>query len=510
MSTKDVTDSLKISPKSVKILQEKIKTLEAANKKYIAQITSLQHSDDVHRAIVHDQVDLICRFLPDTTLTFVNKAYCNYFQKPADALIGKSFISLIPEFSRESAISYFQALANHPEILAHEHPVLNPEGDVRWHQWVNIPIKNQQGEVYEFQAVGRDITRMYELRKQYQLFYHAVNTSIDGIIITDLEGDITSINRAAEEIFQYDPGELIGENVENLNAQYGFSADVIIPAMKTTGRWKGEILQRHKDGSIFPVFLTTSLITDAENKPIGMIGVSRDISAQKETEATLLGYQSELRSLASALSASEERERRRITTILHDEIGQSLTLSMLHLEELTDGVASDTQKKQISKVYDLISKVLQHTRSLMFELSPPVLYELGFVAALEWLADKFESEHSIAITVKDDAALQPDDDTRMFLFQAIRELLLNIVKHSQSRTARVALRGEDDRLIIEVTDEGIGFRTQEIPRPSAANRGFGLFNIRERLHHYGGELSIISEKQQGTTVRLSLPLTANP
>ncbi|MCX5719401.1 MAG: ATP-binding protein [Nitrospirae bacterium] len=147
---------------------------------------------------------------------------------------------------------------------------------------------------------------------------------------------------------------------------------------------------------------------------------------------------------------------------------------------------------------------------MIFELSPPILYELGIEAAVEWLAEQIKEQHNIMVEFEDDNQSKPlDDDIRVLLFQAVRELLVNVVKHSQAHKAKVSVQKDGGNIRIHVEDNGIGFDSSKIYSYSDRTRGFGLFSIRERLDYLGGYFTIASEPGYGTRVTLGAPLKNN-
>jgi signal transduction histidine kinase len=154
----------------------------------------------------------------------------------------------------------------------------------------------------------------------------------------------------------------------------------------------------------------------------------------------------------------------------------------------------------------LLAQSVLDTRDLTFELSPPVLYDLGMKEALAWLAEQIEEEHSVRVVVTDDGQGAPFDAVTMaMLFRAVRELLVNVVKHAQAATAKVTLRRQQDQFEISVEDPGVGFDTGF---PTAA-RSYGLFSVREQIGRLGGSLLVDSAPHQGTRVQLRIPIRAN-
>lgn len=230
----------------------------------------------------------------------------------------------------------------------------------------------------------------------------------------------------------------------------------------------------------------------------------QDAKQIKTAYEKVVAYQNQLQGLASELSLAEERERRRLAADLHDTIGQNLALSMIQLEGIQESLASSTGAREIEPVKELIDRTLQHSRALTLELCPPILYEVGFEAAIEQLADQIEIQHGVHVECRMDSPLPLlTGDLRYFLYRATRELLLNVVKHARVREAELFISAAQHTLHIEVIDKGAGFAPDI--RLSAAE-GFGLFSIRERLKQIGGEMTISSRPGTQTRVILEVPL----
>jgi signal transduction histidine kinase len=158
----------------------------------------------------------------------------------------------------------------------------------------------------------------------------------------------------------------------------------------------------------------------------------------------------------------------------------------------------------LEEVQELIGQTIEYTRSLTVELNPPILVEIGLHAAVESLAEGFEKTHGIRVIVEDDGLpKQTGEDVRYLLFRSVRELLMNVVKHSRAGSIRVSLERSLDSIRITVADDGLGF---EGVSAIHKNGGFGLFTIRERLKGAGGSCEIVSILGAGTTVILSAPL----
>ena len=152
---------------------ERTVALARANDQLRAEITergqaekALRKSEEHYRAVVEDQTELICRFTPDTQLTFVNDAYCRYFNKSREALLGQSFVTLLPEQERPAAHAHITSLITHPQLMSDEHTVIAANGGVRWMQWMDRALLDERGNVVEFQSIGRDITQQKRLEEK--------------------------------------------------------------------------------------------------------------------------------------------------------------------------------------------------------------------------------------------------------------------------------------------------------------------------------------------------------
>ncbi len=157
-------------------------------------------------------------------------------------------------------------------------------------------------------------------------------------------------------------------------------------------------------------------------------------------------------------------------------------------------------------VRSLVSESITETRSLTFDLSPPILYELGFEAALEWLAERIQQQYGVNVEMRcGGKELALDNEWRATLFAAIRELLVNVGKHAKARAARVTLRKSNGNIVVTVEDKGIGMDPIHRTGEKAAE-GFGLFSIRERFRFMGGRVELSSRRGKGTSVTLIVPV----
>jgi len=232
-----------------------------------------------------------------------------------------------------------------------------------------------------------------------------------------------------------------------------------------------------------------------------------EISEKALIANSLRKSEDQLRHLASEVQLTEERERRQIASDLHDSIGSTLAISNLRLEMLSKNVKQPETVNDLKIVHQSIKQVIQQTRFLTFQLSPPALYEMGLEAALSGLIEQTERMQNIKTVFEDDNQEKfLEEDIRIHLFRSVRELIVNAIKHAEAKNLKISISKVAQDIQIKVYDDGSGFElTEETISPNEAG-GFGLFSIRERLKLLGGHLEIDSVLGKGTHIVITAPL----
>jgi PAS domain S-box-containing protein len=341
-------------------------------------------------------------------------------------------------------------------------------------------------------------------------FRTILREAVIGIALIDKKGHIIEGNPALLAMLGYSPEELQGMDFTRINHPENAESSWKNFQKLLTGHQdvcRVETRYIRKDGWIGWGRQSISLVRETGGKPQFAIALFEDITERRESEEKIHAYQEQLQSLASELSLTEERERRRLATVLHDHIAQLLVVAKAKAENLQESRLGRSLAKPMAEVRRLIEESIRHTRSLIFELSPPILYDLGFESAMDWLAEHMQQQHGLVVEVEDDGqAKDLDNEVRALLFRAVQELLFNVLKHAQVSRARVCMRRDGDHLRVAVEDNGAGFAPDKLSAPSGKMAGFGLFSIRERLNYFGGRMQIDSIPGQVTSIVLTIPL----
>jgi PAS domain S-box-containing protein len=286
-----------------------------------------------------------------------------------------------------------------------------------------------------------------------------------------------------------------------------------------------------KDGRTIWVHVNARSVRGSKGDPLYTAAIIEDITDRKRAEKALRESERNLRELsrsleqrvaertaeleeqavrlrylAAELASAEHRERKRLAALLHDHLQQYLVAARMQLNNTGRRLKDEAERRSVEKAAHWIGEAANAARDLTRQLRPPALYEDSVVAALHWLASEMKERHQLLVLIEGGEMTVPvSDDVKALLFDAIRELLLNVVKYAEVREAAVRVWEEDESLCVMVEDGGAGFDVAAASQ-SRASGGFGLFSIRERLAALGGRISVESVPGDGTRISLEVPL----
>ncbi len=356
-----------------------------------------------------------------------------------------------------------------------------------------------------------DVTVVEHARAAIQ-FRDVLAGAAEGVLMVNTGGRIRFVNRAAAAIFGYEDQELLGASVdllvpEHLREMHAAhrASYVAAPSPGVMGRSRA-VVGRRKDGTELPIEVTLSSVAQVDGPVV--VAFVTDITERRSAEEKIQAYQEELRRMSFDAAVTEERERRRIATELHDRMGQSLALAEIKLTSVRSELTGEA-RSAVDAAVELLQQAHVDTRTLIFDLSPPILYDLGLEEAFAWLAEDMEKRYGIKIEVADDGASKPlDDASKGIVFRAVRELLMNVLKHAKTPTAKVSLRRTDDHCRIDVEDRGAGFAPDATNEPGSGER-FGLLSVRSQIARLGGRLDVESAPGRGTVASVQIPLQSS-
>jgi DNA-binding NarL/FixJ family response regulator/two-component sensor histidine kinase len=287
----------------------------------------------------------------------------------------------------------------------------------------------------------------------------------------------------------------------------GFRSAVALPLI-SDGRTFGALIIYAEEVDAFDSDQIGMVRGLADDLAFGIMA-SRARAERDRAQGALVQRAEQLRALAAELAAAEQRERRRVAQILHDQLQQTLVGAKYQVEAAKAQTRTKAVRETMDRLSEILDESIKTSRSLTAELGLPILHEKNLAGALKWLAGRMRERHGLQVVIDADAFAEPlSEDVRAFLFEAVRELLFNVVKHAGVNEAQVRLFRQEEDIRVEVSDAGRGFDSDRLQRRGTAD--FGLFSIRERLGYLGGHVEIASAPSQGTRITLvtHVPRTA--
>ncbi|TWH46510.1 PAS domain S-box protein [Sporomusa sp. KB1] len=498
----------------------------------VAREQALQESEARYRAIIEDQIELIRRFRPDGTLTFVNGALCNWFDKSMEELLGKNVILLIPAEEREIFKEQLFSLHVDNPVAMSERKFVKPDGEVRWQQWVNRAIFDESGKLLEFQSVGRDITAQKQIEQQLkesEARYRAVvEDQVDLIRRFLPDGTLTFVNSAFCRYFSKSMDDIIGRNF--INFVPPANRDAILRLFDGLSPEHPVAMSEYKietNNSNCWLQWNNHAIFNELGEVIEYQSVGRDITVEKEAQIRV----------AEAREAIERAAR--VTTLaiigggIAHEINQPLNairlLSetvLLHYQSKGDMPSGEVIKNvsNISQQVDRIDNIVNHLRSFLrnsqnYDYTPCNLNDI-VEKALSLVGNQLISRH---IQVNQYLA-----SNLPFVYGApirFEEVLLNLLMNamqaldaasSNQRKISICTWNDDEKVYLEVRDNGPGINEamkERIFEPffstkSGDSMGLGLSIIQSIVIASNGSISVGNNSRGGAKIKVSFPVYA--
>jgi len=492
---------------------------------------SLRESEERYRTLVETATDGIITLDAAGVILSCNAATERMFGYRRADLLGRSVTMLIPAWFEDR-----EPVPDRTEARRRPGDGLRREVTGRRRQGAEFPLeaavsRSSIAGVACYMGILRDVSERKRAEAELRWRADLLQQTHEAVIVWRMGGGILYWNRGATELYGWTVAEATGRSVHRL-------LESALPCPSTdfdrrlleAGHWYGEIRQRTKEGKTVVVETRMVPIPDGPEDVL-VLEANRDVTdrhtshekvcrlaeelEQRVAERTreLVTSQDLLRALASELTVTEQRERRRVATELHDYLAQLLVCAHLKVSQARPRQSTAETEGWLDQAAEVLQQALNYTRSLVAQLTPMVLHEFGLPSAIKWLAEQMH-KHQLAVDVEIGTAepLPLAEDEAILLFQSVRELLINVSKHARVDRATVRLTVADDILRIEVRDAGKGLdpagREQSNDDPAELERSarFGLFSIQERMKALGGWFTIASTPETGTVAAMTLPL----
>lgn len=498
---------------------------------------AVRESEERFRAIFHQAAVGMCLISPEGRLLQVNQKLCVLLGEEAESLLHRTLLDLThPDDRARNQQSMSRLLLGGVADVSIEQRVVQRGGKSVWVSIYLALLWDAGGRLEHVIGVVQDIDERKRaeeaLREGDRRFREMIDALPAAIYTTDVEGRITHFNPAAAELSGRTPALETDRWCVSRNLFRPDGTPVpqnewpMAVALRENRIIRGEeMMAERPDGTRIWFMPYPTPLRDSGGRVVGGINMLVDITERKEAERQLhrlnadlehrvadrtrelVHSQNRLRKLASDLSVAEERERRRVAEELHDYLAQLLVATRMKLNQARHARSAGRQSDILAEVDHMLDQSLTYTRTLVAQLSPPVLHEFGLAAALKWLGEQMP-RHGLSVhSTIESKPLNLTENQAVLLFQSARELLLNVVKHARTDRASLQLVSHVGELRLTVRDQGRGFEASLLKETAASYSAFGLFSIRERMESLGGRCEIITRPGQGTIVTLAMPLS---
>ncbi|MCE7985329.1 MAG: PAS domain S-box protein [Caldilinea sp. CFX5] len=452
------------------------------------------------------------------------------------SLIGKEFIATtaaprtgwtegyIPETDRRLVWTTIEQAIQTKSNFELEHRVIRLDGAIGWTFSRAIPVLDAQGEIVEWIGAASDITerkRTEEALRESESRLRVIIENLPGSAVFIVDRHLRYLLAEGEALPRLgrNAGDFVGKTIFDTvppavvtayeaRFRQALAGAPFVDEHDVQGRTyisRGTPL-RGANGEVYAVLVVSYDITDRKQAEAALQHLNATLEQQVDTRTA------QVRALASELTMAEQEERRRISQILHDDLQQLLygmqMRMMAMINDLREGQTA-MLAEYAQEVYNWMGDAIQTTRRLTVDISPPVLKHEGLADTLHWLVTQMQSVNGLHVDLHAAGPIYvADEDMRVLLFQIVRELLFNVVKHAETDHATVELQETaTGEVMITIQDEGRGF---DVAAALAKESGsFGLFSVKERLKLFGGRMDIQSSATQGTRITLYVPIAAS-
>ncbi|MDP5106721.1 MAG: PAS domain-containing protein, partial [Polaribacter sp.] len=423
-------------------------------------------------------------------------------------------LNLVHKNDRNLFIRSFTNVTNKGTAYDIEFRICLPNHKEKWIRSICKPIFDDEGKVVSLKGVNQDITAQKtakeKIEKADEMYRLLTDNSNDLICLQEPDSTFKYISPSVKTLLGYEPSDFLGKKVFSIINREDINLLRSVIEKRTLSRNYSEAISfriRHKDGHfVWLEFLSSPVYKGKEISYF--VTTSRDITLWVSAKQEIQEYQTSLQKLTTEITLIEEKQKKEIASNIHDHLSQSLVISKMKINELKKNPQLKVITEDLKFIETHISEALVNSRKITYELSPPVLYQLGIVEALNWLLEEVEANHKIAYCFNSNVNnIKLTDVKSILLYRSIQEIIKNTIKYANASLITLNFDEISDGIQILIADDGVGFDTSILKNiHTHRGKGFGLFTVQERIINIKGKFTIESEINKGTSVKIFIPL----
>ena len=482
-------------------------------------LAQTRRADQAHKVLDHLPT-LVCTFLADGTLTYVNQAYADYFQESKQDLLGRCWLDFLPGRARDKARALYLGLTRANPVQSHQHRMKAPDGRYRWHAWTNLATFDTGGRLIEYQSIGEDITARKQSQEQLRAILQA---GADPMVAYDMQGHPLFINHAFTDIFGWAHAELQGRTIPFVPEEERHVTDAQLKKLFDTGEpTRFETRRLTRDGRLLNVQVSAAMVRGPDGCATGMVVNLTNITERKKLEAQF--QQAQKLEAIGTLAGGIAHDFNNILSAI-----MGFTELCLAVNETNPMLEAYLKKIEMAgnRARDLVKQILTFSRQAEQELRP-LQPKIVLKEALKLMRASLPSSIQIQTHLVSDAHIMADITQ---LHQVILNLCTNAGHALESRPGVIRVSLEDvvleaalgahtadlppgHYMKLTVADNGIGmapgikeriFDPFFTTKPKEKGTGMGLSLVHGIIKSYGGHIAVQSAVDQGATFTIHLP-----
>ena len=450
-------------------------------------------------AIVNNTSEGIVKIDKNGAFLVVNKSLCDMLGYSEKELLTKKYtdITFKGDLLYSENMIQFVKNSKKPKYSFNKR-YINKNGSILDCRVSLSVIYDKNDKIDYYVAFIFDETERNQAIKKINDLKNVLNNSAN-VLFTDVNGIIIDANEKIEQLSGYNKEELIGKTPKIFNSNFHSQEDwsKMWNTIKSGNKWQGEIKNKKKNGELYWVFVTITPIYNNIGEIDNFIAIQFDITQEKLAKTFLV----------QEVIEAQERERERFAMEIHDGLGQVLLASKMNLNAIGDAVEElDVSTKNIyNKSMDLLTEAVQEARNISHGLMSRVLTKFGLLYAINEIVNNINTSQKLKINLKQNIDnIRFDEELEMGLYRTLQELINNIIKHSQAKNAALLINKKDNKLLVEIKDDGVGITKGFDNNPKS--NGIGLKNMKSRIEYLGGKFIIDNTIKKGTKINIELAL----